>query len=66
MGKGVGDNDPAVNQLLGEITDALELETAGGPFKYRELLKGGETQNFRRILLCFGILCFQQSSGICL
>ena len=59
-------DDPEVEQLFGEIAQAVELENEGGSFKYSELLHGGPLQNYRRMLLCFAVLAFQQLSGICL
>jgi MFS family permease len=47
-----------------EIQEAIRLESAGGPFKYKELFTGGKLQNFRRILLCIGVDGFSQLSGI--
>ena len=59
-------DDPEVEQVFGEIAQAVELENEGGPFKYSELFHGGPLQNYRRMLLCFAVLAFQQLSGICL
>ncbi|KAK7685453.1 hypothetical protein QCA50_011316 [Cerrena zonata] len=46
-----------------EIEASLALESAGGPFKYRELLEGGRLGNFRRICLCIGVNVMQQFTG---
>ena len=45
------------------ICDAIAAEEAGG-FSFRELTKGGKTQNFRRTMLGILAQCFQQISGI--
>ncbi|KAI0071993.1 general substrate transporter [Panus rudis PR-1116 ss-1] len=46
-----------------EIEMSLALESAGGPFKYRELLQGGKIGNFRRVCLCIAVNVMQQFSG---
>ncbi|KAI0717065.1 general substrate transporter [Earliella scabrosa] len=46
-----------------EIEVSLALESAGGPFRYRELLQGGPLGNFRRICLCIGVNVMQQFTG---
>ena len=64
-GKNVGADDERVLKLRNEIEDAVQEEAAeGANFSYRELLKGGKTQNLRRILLCWAVQAFQQLSGI--
>ncbi|EGO02899.1 hypothetical protein SERLA73DRAFT_165828 [Serpula lacrymans var. lacrymans S7.3] len=54
---------PDVVQKLKEIEFSLEQESAGGPFRYAELLQGGPLGNFRRICLCIGINVMQQFTG---
>jgi hypothetical protein len=63
-GKNVPLDDPRVLNLFAEIETAMEMESAGGPFKYTELFTGGKLQNFRRIVLCFTCGAFQQLTGI--
>ncbi|PIL23206.1 MFS general substrate transporter [Ganoderma sinense ZZ0214-1] len=46
-----------------EIQVSLAQESAGGPFRYRELLQGGKLGNFRRICLCIGVNVMQQFTG---
>lgn len=64
-GKNVDADDTRVLKLREEIVEAVREESAeGANFSYRELFKGGKTQNLRRILLCWAVQCFQQLSGI--
>ncbi|KAK7439071.1 hypothetical protein VKT23_017777 [Stygiomarasmius scandens] len=56
-------NHPDVLRVKREIEISLEQESAGGPFRYRELLQGGPIGNFRRICLCIGINVMQQFTG---
>jgi hypothetical protein len=46
-----------------QIETSLEIESAGGPFRYSELLKGGRIQNFRRVCLCCAVNLMQQFTG---
>jgi len=46
-----------------QIEKSLEIESAGGPFRFAELLKGGTLQNFRRICLCMAVNVMQQFTG---
>ncbi|KAK7685451.1 hypothetical protein QCA50_011314 [Cerrena zonata] len=46
-----------------EIEVSLAQESAGGPFRYKELIQGGKIANFRRICLCSGVQLMQQFSG---
>lgn len=64
VGKGVSTSDPRVRELSQEILHALELESEGGPFKFKELLQGGKLQNFRRMCISFASNAFQQLGGI--
>ena len=63
QGKDTPHDDPEVQYLIKQIATGIEIESAGGPFRYRELLQGGKTQNFRRILLCCGVNIMQQFTG---
>ena len=42
-----------------QIESAIAIESEGGPFRYKELLEGGKTQNLRRMILC-GVVSIQQ------
>lgn len=57
------ENDPAVEEELRNINEALEAQSRGG-FKYRELLTNGPSQNFRRAGLAMISQFFQQICGI--
>ncbi|TBU36521.1 general substrate transporter [Dichomitus squalens] len=54
---------PDVVEKRKEIEVSLAQESAGGPFRYRELLEGGPLGNFRRICLCIGVNVMQQFTG---
>ncbi|CDO71066.1 hypothetical protein BN946_scf184844.g70 [Trametes cinnabarina] len=56
-------DDPVVIEKCREIEVSLAQESAGGPFRYRELLQGGPLGNIRRICLCIGINVMQQFTG---
>lgn len=56
-------DDPEVLEKKKEIEVSLMQESAGGPFRYRELLEGGPLGNFRRICLCVGVNVMQQFTG---
>ncbi len=56
------DDDEIVYQRRA-IETALELESAGGPFQYKELLRGGKLQNLRRMILCGMVNLMQQFTG---
>lgn len=64
VGKDVSISDPRVRELSRDIINALELESAGGPFRFKELLQGGKLQNFRRMCISFASNAFQQLGGI--
>jgi hypothetical protein len=49
---------------LKNIKDALDAQSKDGPFKMRELLHNGPSQNLRRTLLGVAAQFFQQISGI--
>lgn len=52
-----------VDRLLLEIETAIAQESAGGPFKYKELAAGGRIQNLRRMILCGLVNVQQQFTG---
>ncbi|KAA1477574.1 general substrate transporter [Dentipellis sp. KUC8613] len=54
---------PDVVEKKKEIDLSLQQESAGGPFRYKELLEGGPLGNFRRICLSIGINVMQQFTG---
>ena len=49
-----------VQERLRDIEESLARESAGGPFRYAELLQGGPLGNFRRVLLACGVNLMQQ------
>ncbi|KAJ5621858.1 hypothetical protein N7528_005090 [Penicillium herquei] len=57
------ESTPEVVHLRRQIETALEIESAGGPFQYRELLTGGKTQNLRRMILAGLVNVQQQFTG---
>ncbi|KAF4122263.1 Sugar (and other) transporter [Geosmithia morbida] len=57
-------DDPQVNAEIQTITDALELQSRDGTFRYRELLTNGPSQNLRRTILGIAAQFFQQICGI--
>ncbi|QRV72389.1 Sugar (and other) transporter [Ceratobasidium sp. AG-Ba] len=52
-----------VQERAREIEESLERESAGGPFKFAELLQGGPLGNFRRVALAAGVNFMQQFTG---
>lgn len=46
-----------------QIETSLEIESAGGPFTFVELLQGGKIHNFRRVVLCCAVNLMQQFTG---
>lgn len=56
-------DDEEVMFLRRQIETSIELESAGGPFRYSELLRGGKIQNLRRIILCGLVNVMQQFTG---
>ena len=62
-GKNVSLDDESVQYTIKQISSGIEIESAGGPFRYAELLTGGRTQNFRRIVLCCAVNVMQQFTG---
>lgn len=61
---GKPEDDPAVEEELRNINEALEVQSRGGGFKMRELLTNGPSQNFRRTGLAMVAQFFQQICGI--
>ncbi|CAL1698841.1 unnamed protein product [Somion occarium] len=59
----LGANHPDVLMKRKEMEASLAQESAGGPFKYRELIQGGRIVNFRRMCLCIGVSVMQQFTG---
>lgn len=54
---------PEIVFLHRQISSSLALESAGGPFRYMELLENGKLQNRRRVLLCCAVNLMQQFTG---
>lgn len=57
------ESTPEVVVLRRQIETAIEMESAGGPFKYKELLTGGKVQNLRRMILAGLVNVQQQFTG---
>ncbi|KXH33619.1 hypothetical protein CSIM01_11784 [Colletotrichum simmondsii] len=62
LGKPIDDEE--VTLEVKAIQDALEVQSQGGGFKYKELLTNGPSQNLRRTLLGIAAQFFQQICGI--
>jgi MFS family permease len=62
LGKEMHDEEVVVE--LQSITDALEAQSREGPFKFKELITNGPTQNLRRAGLGVAAQFFQQICGI--
>ncbi|KAG8747057.1 hypothetical protein FRC10_002473 [Ceratobasidium sp. 414] len=52
-----------IQERAREIEESLERESAGGPFRFAELLQGGPLGNFRRVVLACGVNIMQQFTG---
>ncbi|KAB5593245.1 Sugar transporter STL1 [Ceratobasidium theobromae] len=52
-----------IQERLRDIEESLARESAGGPFRYAELLQGGPLGNFRRVVLACGVNVMQQFTG---
>ncbi|KIN04762.1 hypothetical protein OIDMADRAFT_25390 [Oidiodendron maius Zn] len=63
MGPDTPDDDEEVVFQRRQIESSLEIESAGGPFRFAELLEGGKIQNFRRLCLCCPVNVMQQFTG---
>ena len=61
---GTSADSEEVDTELTNIKDALEAQSRDGPFKMKELLHNGPSQNLRRTLLGVASQFFQQISGI--
>lgn len=61
--KDITADHPDVVYFRTQIESAIETESAGGPFRYSELLTGGRVQNFRRVVLCMAVNVMQQFTG---
>lgn len=57
------ESTPEVVRLRRQIETAIEMESAGGPFQYKELLQGGRVQNLRRMILAAAVNIQQQFTG---
>ncbi|KIJ53831.1 hypothetical protein M422DRAFT_73963 [Sphaerobolus stellatus SS14] len=57
------EDSPHVLEKRDEISNSIALESAGGPFHYKELFQNGKIGNLRRIILCGAIQAMQQFSG---
>lgn len=57
------ESTPEVVLLRRQIETAIEMESKGGPFRYRELLTGGKLQNLRRMILAGLVNVQQQFTG---
>ncbi|EXK93401.1 hypothetical protein FOQG_05518 [Fusarium oxysporum f. sp. raphani 54005] len=58
-------HNDAVEAVYQSIVRTRELEQeAEGEFSYAELFHGGDMQNWRRMVLCAGVMACQQLSGI--
>ncbi|KAI8673163.1 hypothetical protein LRP88_02314 [Fusarium phalaenopsidis] len=62
LGKPVDDSE--VITEIKAIQEALEVQSRGGGFRYKELLTNGPSQNFRRTMLGVAAQFFQQICGI--
>jgi len=63
MGDNISTSDEEVVFQRRQIETSLEIESAGGTFRFRELLEGGKIQNFRRLCLCCAVNVMQQFTG---
>lgn len=57
-------HDEEVTEEIRSITEALEAQSHGGPFKFKELLTNGPSQNMRRMWLGIVAQAAQQMCGI--
>ncbi|KAJ5434910.1 Major facilitator superfamily domain general substrate transporter [Penicillium cf. griseofulvum] len=57
------ESNPEVVLLRYQIESSIEIESAGGPFKYKELWSGGPMGNLRRMILAAVINIQQQFTG---
>ncbi|KAF1346532.1 general substrate transporter [Delphinella strobiligena] len=61
--RGLPRDDPEVNNSLQVLQDSIRASGAGARTSYRDLLTGGKSQHFRRMLLGVSSQMFQQLSG---
>jgi len=64
MLRGLSKDDPALIAERDSIIASFEAQKGEAPFSYKELIKGGKTQTFRRIMLGVFMQAAQQLSGI--
>ena len=57
------ESDPEVILLRHQIESSIEIESAGGPFRYKELWSGGQMGNLRRMILAAVVNIQQQFTG---
>lgn len=57
------ESSPDVVHLRRQIETSIEIESAGGPFKYKELWSGGSMGNLRRMILAAVVNIQQQFTG---
>ncbi|CAG7916118.1 unnamed protein product [Penicillium olsonii] len=57
------ESSPEVVHLRRQIETSIEIESAGGPFKYKELWSGGSMGNLRRMILAAVVNIQQQFTG---
>jgi MFS family permease len=57
------ESSPEVVHLRHQIESSIEIESAGGPFKYKELWSGGQMGNLRRMILAAVVNIQQQFTG---
>ncbi|CAI7628068.1 unnamed protein product [Penicillium crustosum] len=61
----ISNYEDTINESYDRIVQTREIEMASdGDFSYTELFGGGKMQNWRRVTICFGVMAFQQLSGI--
>jgi MFS family permease len=57
------ESNPDVVHLRRQIETSIEIESAGGPFQYKELWSGGQMGNLRRMILAAVVNIQQQFTG---
>ena len=63
VGQAADETTPEVVMMRRQIESSIEIESAGGPFKYSELLSGGKVGNLRRMILAALVNVQQQFTG---
>lgn len=56
-------NDEFIQEQRAYIEASVAQESAGGPFKIRELFTGGKIGNFRRVCITIAVMLMQQFTG---